>query len=41
MYFLNPNTHHRFERIVACLHSLTRIEEELNILVDLGVTEKM
>ncbi|PLT32414.1 transcription repressor NadR [Bacillus sp. V5-8f] len=40
MYFHNPQTQQSFEKIVACEHPPTRTEEELNILVDLGVTVK-
>lgn len=40
MYFHNSATQQTFERIVACLHGPERTEEELNTLVDLGITVK-
>lgn len=40
MYFHKPSIKQSFERIVACLHGPTRTEEELNLLVDLGITVK-
>ncbi|MDQ0219357.1 transcription repressor NadR [Peribacillus cavernae] len=40
MYFANPPLQQSFEKIVACLHGPTRTEEELNLLVDFGITVK-
>ncbi|CAH0346365.1 transcription repressor NadR [Bacillus sp. CECT 9360] len=40
MYFHTSSTQQNSERIVACLHGPKRAEEELNLLVDLGITVK-
>lgn len=40
LYLKQPSTETQYERTIACSHSPERTEEELNILVDHGVTVK-
>lgn len=40
MYIEHSAANHEFEKIIACCHSPQRTEEELNLLVDHGITVK-
>ncbi|MEK3890595.1 transcription repressor NadR [Bacillus sp. FSL K6-3431] len=40
MYMPTPETNKFFEKTIACFHQRNQAEEELNIIVDLGVTVK-
>ncbi|MCM3111286.1 transcription repressor NadR [Lederbergia lenta] len=40
MYMPIPEDKKRFEKTIACFHQRDQAEEELNIIVDLGVTVK-
>ncbi|WP_174729897.1 transcription repressor NadR [Mesobacillus harenae] len=40
LYLPSPSRAHMFEQIIACYHSTNKTEDELNLLVDHGVTVK-